>query len=299
MASTPENNLERELSPRILVTGADGQLGRELADIFQPDEAVFANRSKLDITDADAVNAFISHGGFTHIVNCAAYTAVDSAEDHPEECHKVNVAGVANIVNAIKEKDIQLIHISTDFVFDGKKVAPYTETDSTMPLSVYGLTKLDSEKIVTENRPDAVILRTGWLYSSYGHNFVKTILRNARDGKTLKVVDDQTGTPTYAADLARIIATIVRQRAFPGGIYHYSSDGQTNWFEFAVTILASAFPDFHNISPVTSGTFGAKAQRPTYSVLDKSKITGVLKTDIPHWQTALAQCLAKIDINTL
>lgn len=282
----------------ILVTGAHGQLGWELSKILNPDEAVFVDRDELDITNAEAVNKYLSKTKFTHIVNCAAYTAVDKAESDEEVCRKVNAEGVKNIVEAIKGYKTRLIHISTDFVFDGKKDEPYTEEDEVNALSVYGRTKAEGEEFILRDRSDAIIIRTGWLYSAHGNNFVKTMLRLASGGKRLKVINDQQGTPTWAADLASAIKTIIYSDEWRQGIYHFSNMGQTSWYGLAEEIFKNKYPEAH-LEPCTTEEYATAAKRPAYSVLDKSKIVKIYNIQIPIWQDSLKNCLANIDLSHL
>ena len=299
--SAQKDNIE-DNKLRILVTGAYGQLGHELREAFEAagiTSVVYVDRDVLDLTDGDSVRNFMASERFTHIVNCAAYTAVDKAEAEADVCRGVNVAGVKNIVDAIKGSGTKLIHISTDFVFDGKKRSPYTEADATGPLSVYGQTKLESERYVVENLPsDGIVLRTSWLYSSHGHNFVKTILRRALSGQPLRVVDDQTGTPTYAADLAEAILSIILSEKTTAGLFHFSNIGETTWYGFACEILKAANLSAE-ISPCSTSEYVTAAVRPAYSVLDKSKIIDTYNLSIPEWRRSLARCMEKIDLKAL
>lgn len=268
-------------------------MGSELTEALRGLDVTSAPRSVLDITDGQAVADFIGTGRFTHVVNSAAYTAVDRAESDAETCRRVNVDGVENIVRAIGNTATKLIHISTDYVFDGKGDAPYAETDAPRPLSVYGLSKLESEKVISEHDVPAVVIRTGWLYSSYGRNFVKTILKMGAEGKRLRVVADQTGTPTCAADLAQAIRSIILAPEWIPGVYHYGGEGRTTWFGFARTILELAGITAE-IEPCSTAGYGAAAERPAFSVLDKSKIKRIYGIDIPYWKDSLRSCLEKI-----
>lgn len=288
--------------PKVLVTGSTGGLGSEVVARLSADAdapcVVALNHSDLDITDAGAVDSIIANGNFDFVVNCAAYTAVDRAESEPDRCHAVNVTGVRNLATALQRHEAhrpcRLIHISTDYVFDGTKRHPWIETDSPHPLSVYGRSKLESEKVITESGIDAVIIRTGWLYSAHGHSFVRTILENALQGRALRVVNDQFGTPTYAADLADAIARVLAARGtFPGGIYHYAGEGECTWFEFAAKILDMTGIDIPLTSCATDG-YPTPAKRPPYSVLDKTKIKAHLGIDLPNWTDALGRMLTAI-----
>ena len=279
---------------KLLVTGSNGQLGQELkhlADSLPQLKTVFTDREELDITDDEAVKDFVWKGEFSHIINCAAYTAVDRAESEPDLCHAINVVGAKNLAEVAKRHGVALIHISTDFVFDGSTNTPYKEEDPTAPLSVYGKTKRDSEKAVLTEAPCSIVIRTGWLYSSFGHNFVKTIMKLARQGKSLKVVDDQTGTPTYARDLASLLLRIVTTDRIPSGIYHYSNLGQTTWHDFAAKIMEYS-SEKSPLSACSTVEYGAPAQRPAFSVLDKSKIMNAMGVDIPQWDESLQKCIA-------
>ena len=286
------------MSQRVLVTGANGQLGWELSRILNPGESVFVDRDALDITDAQAVGQFLREHAFDYVVNCAAYTAVDRAEVEAEACRRINVGGIRNLAQALRGTHTRLIHISTDFVFDGLKETPYVETDAVAPLSVYGKSKTESEKILFDTLPSALVIRTGWLYSAHGHNFVKTMLRVAASGTPLKVVDDQCGKPTWAADLARAIKAIIDSAKWQPGVYHFSNQGETTWYGFAREICDIAYRDA-KLSPCTTAEYPTAAKRPAYSVLDKTKITSTYPNVIvPHWRDSLLRCLKEIE-NTL
>ncbi len=283
----------------ILVTGAGGQLGRHLLRTLTPlGEVMGVGHGDMDITDPDAVRAMLNGGAFTHVVNCAAYTAVDRAETERDAAYRTNALGPENLAEACKASGVKLIHISTDFVFDGSKREPYTEADQPNPLSVYGASKLEGEQKVIAANPDAVIIRTGWLYSEEGHNFVRTIARNMLMGKALRVVNDQKGTPTYAADLADAIARIVASEAWLPGIYHYANIGTATWYDFACAIRDHVAPE-GTITPCSTAEYPTPATRPTYSVLDKSKITRTFNLAIPDWRASLARCLVALDVNSL
>ena len=279
---------------RILVIGSNGQLGRELKEYFarhggEDLNIVYADRSVVDITDLRKLLDFISRGNFSHIVNCAAYTAVDRAEKDKEECWKVNFEGVRNLVACIKNTSIRLIHISTDYVFDGKKKdSDYSEDDTPSPLSEYGRSKLAGEEVVLKECPHGIVIRTGWLYSAHGHNFVKTIIEKAKQGQSLKVVNDQWGTPTQAADLASTIATIIQSERWTPGVFHYSGSGATTWYDFATEILKLAGITVP-IVPCRSIELNQLATRPQRAVLSKAKIESVYGVEIPRWQDSLAK----------
>lgn len=282
---------------KILVTGAKGQLGRELHDALEkraPGITTYVDVDELDITDRKAVEAFVSGQGFTHIVNCAAYTAVDRAEEEKLQCAAVNIDGVANLARAAEEVDAKILHISTDYVFDGKTYLPYSESDKVNPVSQYGTTKRKGETSLLGLAPSAVIIRTGWLYSPHGHNFVKTILKNSRTEPSLRVVCDQLGTPTYAADLAEAIVTVLFSRQWTPGILNYSNEGVCSWYDFAVAIQRIAGITDCPVRPIASKDYPTAAERPFYSVLDKSRFRATYSIPIPHWEESLERCLRRM-----
>jgi len=284
----------------ILVTGSRGQLGNELRERsarYSGYNFVFTDVSELDITDAVATAAFIREISPSWIINCAAYTAVDRAEDEEERATLINGAGVEHLVSALAGTDCRLIHISTDYVFDGSRTVPYSEHDEPSPASAYGRSKLAGEKAAMR-WPNTIIIRTSWLYSSYGSNFVKTILGKAGSSESISVVFDQTGSPTYAADLAAalldIISGVIQNRhLFVPGIFNYSDEGVCSWFDLATEIVSAAGSQCRVI-PVRSSAYPSKVNRPAYSVLDKSKITEYYDLNIPHWRTSLNDCISKI-----
>lgn len=295
-------NESNHLKPcRLLVTGAAGQLGNEVRKCFSGDGAFdidYMDRSSLDITDAAAVRKTISERDYDFIVNCAAYTAVDKAESERELCRRINVDGPSNIAAATKGTKTRIMHISTDYVFDGNSSIPYREDSVPNPLSFYGLTKLEGEKKLLSMAPDSIILRTGWLYSAEGHNFLRTILNKALKGDSLTVVDDQTGSPTYAADLVAVIKKILTSDARLSGIFNCTNEGQTTWFGFANEILKAANIG-GSVKPCSSADYPTAAVRPRFSVLDKTKIKEALRLEIPSWQDALKRCVAETDTKTL
>ncbi|HOU95274.1 MAG TPA: dTDP-4-dehydrorhamnose reductase [Bacteroidales bacterium] len=283
--------------PLILITGANGQLGMELKKIsvnYPEYRFIFTDFETLNITDAEITKKFITEIKPDWIVNCAAYNLVDKAEEKPDEAFKVNSEGVMNIVNAIKNSPCRFIHFSTDYVFDGKSNRPYIETDIPNPLSKYGASKLEGERNALKNR-HSMVIRTSWLYSAFGNNFVKTIIKKAKENASLKVVNDQTGTPTWAADLANAVIKIIHDitrnnTTFTGGIYHYSNEGECTWFNFAKTILN--FVEINcNVEPVSSDNYPTIALRPHYSVLSKKKIIDTYKIRIPKWDISLKKCI--------
>lgn len=285
----------------ILVTGASGQLGseiRELSTRYSGYEFIFADIGEFDLTDAGATATFIAANRPSWIINCAAYTAVDKAEDEEEMATIINAGGVANLVSALKGTDCRLIHISTDYVFDGSSTVPYTEHDTPSPVSAYGRSKLAGEKIAL-TWPGTMIIRTSWLYSSYGNNFVKTILRKGGSSQDISVVFDQTGSPTYAADLANaimeIISGVIRNKHnFVPGVFNYSNEGVCSWYDLAIEIIREAGSKC-SVIPVRSSAWPSKVKRPAYSVLDKTRIKESFNITIPHWRTSLNNCISKIN----
>jgi dTDP-4-dehydrorhamnose reductase len=281
----------------ILVTGANGQLGnaiRRIAPKYNEYVFEFTDVDTLDICNPAQVDGFIRTRNIRYVLNCAAYTAVDRAEDEAELCLRINRDAVHNIGRAAQAEGCRVIHVSTDYVFDGHGTRPYRESDATAPQSVYGLSKLEGEKALLKACPaDAVILRSAWLYSEFGHNFVKTMLRLGREREEVDVVSDQIGTPTYAGDLAAAMLTIIEQAeraAFVPGIYHYSGQGACSWYEFAskiMTLVGLAC----RVRPVATGDYPTRALRPAYSVLCKEKIKQVYQVETPDWETSLGRCL--------
>lgn len=282
----------------ILVTGANGQLGWELRNVrnFPADSPPdFTDVDELDITDYKAVEKMFSKNKYEFAINAAAYTAVDAAETDEENARRINVYGVENLANICTKYNTKLIHISTDYVFDGRTYIPYTEESQVNPVSIYGKTKLEGEQKILENKTDAVIFRTSWLYSSHGNNFVKKILKYGTELDELKIVFDQIGTPTYAADLANLISTVIQKtnenpEIFKNGIYNYSNEGVASWYDFAFEIFEIA-DIYCNIQPVDTSQFTTSAVRPPFSVLDKRKVKQQFEIQIPHWRESLLECM--------
>ncbi len=273
----------------VLVTGAKGQLGlciNELAIQHPKIKFTFTSSKELDITDVIALKTVFNTNSFDYCINCAAYTAVDKAEHEKEQAFNVNVNGVKNLATLCKEKDVVLIHISTDFVFDGYASKPYKEKDTTNPLSVYGKTKLKGEEEIKSILKRYFIIRTSWLYSEYANNFMKTMLRLGQERKELNVVSDQIGTPTYAKDLADVLLTIIDQDSNAYGLYHYANKGVTSWFGFAQQIFNLANIDIR-LNNIPTIAYPTPAARPKYSVLSKNKIIDSLKIKIPNWEESL------------
>ena len=290
---------------KVLITGSYGQLGSEIRDLasgYENLECVFKDLPKLDICDTEVLNTFIIDQHINAVINCAAYTAVDKAEEDLVTASKVNAKGVLNLVNALKKVDGKLIHISTDYVFDGNHSQPYKESDPVSPIGVYGETKRAGELAVLNSSIDAIVIRTSWLYSAYGNNFVKTMLRLGNEKKSIQVVSDQKGTPTFAKDLAKTCLDILSNTdstsiSKKGKIYHYSNEGVTSWYDFAIDIMEISNIDC-NIIPIETKDYPTQAIRPLYSVLDKSKITSDFKVTIPHWRDSLTNCIKKINHNS-
>lgn len=278
----------------IWVTGASGQLGMALRQkgFSFWDEVFYTDKEELDITDRDAVRQFVVGHEIDTIINCAAYTAVDLAEEEPEKAEKINTLAVANLAEVAQKEDCLLIHISTDYVFDGHTNVPYTEKDTPAPKNMYGKTKWAGEQAIIKSGCWHIIIRTSWLYSWEGNNFVKTILRLADERSEINVVNDQFGSPTYAEDLADAIISIManEERIEHEGIYHFSSEGVCSWYDFALQIIKVAKKDC-KVNPVTTAEYPVKAIRPAYSVLDKTKIRKIFGIRIPEWQESLGRML--------
>lgn len=282
---------------KILITGANGQLGRELHASLErqlPGQTVYTDAEQLDITDARQVEDFISTGNFTHIVNCAAYTAVDKAESDQTMCYRINADAVCNLASVAAKCGCKVIHISTDYVFDGRAHSPYRETDKVNPLSNYGASKRKGEMVLLSLCPDAIIIRTAWLYSTTGHNFVKTMLKFGRENKEIRVVSDQVGTPTYASDLAEVIVGILRARQWTPGIFHFTDEGVCSWYDFSKAIFRYAGIRNCKVIPINTEDYPTAAVRPPYSVLDKTTIKKTYGIEIPHWEESLALCIARL-----
>ena len=283
----------------ILVTGADGQLGREIRTLGAASRHryFFTDVADLDITDANTVRRFVENERIDAIVNCAAYTNVDKAEEEVETADRINREAVRNLAEAAKACDATLFHISTDYVFGGVGNTPFREEDPTAPLGMYGKTKLAGEEAIVASGCKHLVFRTAWLYSPYGRNFLKTMLQLTADKPELQVVFDQVGTPTCAADLARVIFDRIESGDYAGreGFYHFSNEGVCSWYDFAHEIAALAgHTSSCKIRPCHSAEFPSKVQRPNFSVLDKTKIKTTFGIDIPHWRDSLVRCMATL-----
>lgn len=285
----------------VLVTGANGQLGtsiHRLSGSYRSFRFLFTDVDSLDICNAESVDAFIQAHPVDYIVNCAAYTAVDKAEENRELCEQINRDAVANLAVAAKRCEAKMLHVSTDYVFDGTACVPYQETDTTNPQSVYGSTKRAGEKALLEICPDAVIVRTAWLYSEYGNNFVKTMLRLGSEHEEIRVVFDQVGSPTYATDLALALLTILEQAEqgqYQPGIYHFTDEGVCSWYDFTVKIIQLAGLQAR-VLPIESKDYPTKAVRPHFSVLNKQKIKSSYGLVIPHWEESLRKCMENMNV---
>ncbi len=284
---------------KVLVTGSKGQLGmsiKKLSPEFPDYQFIYTDVEELNITKADDIRKFIAKTKPDAIINCAAYTAVDKAEEEPEKAHLLNVTAPGLLAKAASEKDILLIHISTDFIFGGDRKTSYKEEDHAVPESVYAKTKADGEQAVIKNSKRTVIFRTSWLYSEFGHNFVKTILRIAKERPEINVVDDQIGTPTYATDLAEtILGFLTELTKIKQGteVLHYSNEGTASWYDFAKEIVQQSGLKC-KVNPISTEQYPLPAKRPAYSVLDKSKIKSKYGISIPDWKDSLERCLKVI-----
>jgi len=281
----------------IIVFGAGGQLGQCLKNCAEEQglsSIYFPPKSEADILDNDVLKNVFEIYKPAFVINCAAYTAVDNAEDDAETALKINKTGVENISRLCVEYNTTLIHVSTDFVFKGDKSTPRTENDATEPIGVYGRTKLAGEQAVQDILKKYFIIRTGWLYSEFANNFAKTMLRLAADRKELKIIADQAGTPTYAGDLAACILHIIQSKNETYGVFHYGNEGIASWYDFSKAIFDIAGTKI-KVVPIKTEEYKTKAQRPAYSVLDKTKIKTVFEMEIPYWRDSLVACISKLE----
>ena len=280
----------------ILITGANGQLGNEMRVVSAEQEQLtyhFTDVAELDICDIEAIERYVVDHAIDCIVNCAAYTNVNKAEEDTELCDKLNHLAPANLARVAAKHQIGLIHVSTDYVFNGEHYVPHKEDEPTCPNSVYGATKLAGEQAILSIHPEAVVIRTAWLYSTFGNNFVKTMLRLGSERKELGVVFDQIGTPTYARDLARTIQHIMVKGIVPG-IYHYSNEGVCSWYDFTKMIFALGGITTCQLKPLHTDEYPTPAARPHYSVLDKTKIKQTYGIDDPYWVDSLRECISSV-----
>lgn len=277
----------------ILITGANGQLGNEMQVVAKENPQYhyfYTDVNELDITNEQAILTFVEKNEIDLIVNCAAYTAVDKAEDNEDLCHKLNAVAPGYLAKAAETRHAGMIQISTDYVFDGTQHIPYKEDQTTCPDSVYGTTKLEGERQVLNNCTNSLIIRTAWLYSIYGNNYVKTMIRLGKEKEQLGVIFDQIGTPTYANDLARAIFAIIN-KGIVRGIYHFSDEGVCSWYDFTIAIHRLAGIKTCKVKPLHTEEYPTKANRPHYSVLDKTKIKNTFGIEIPHWEESLKRCI--------
>lgn len=285
-------------SKKILITGANGQLGSEMRRLgaVSPNEYLFTDVAELDITNKEAVMSFVAQNEVDIIVNCAAYTNVDKAEDDEATAELINATAVRNLAEAMKSVDGTLFHVSTDYVFGAEGNTPRSEDMPLNPLGAYGRTKLHGELAIAEVECRAIIIRTAWLYSEFGNNFLKTMLRLTAEKESLNVVFDQVGTPTYAGDLALAIFSIIEGDVYAGneGVYHFSNEGVCSWYDFATEIAMAAGHDKCKVQPCHSSEFPSKVTRPAFSVLDKTKIKTTFGIEIPHWRDSMLYCLQRL-----
>jgi len=286
----------------ILITGANGQVGNEFQHIAQSSAAtfLFTDYQDLDITDTAAVNTYFEKNKIDYCVNCAAYTAVDKAESEPIRAFAINVTGSKNLATACAQQGIPFVQLSTDYVYHNAQNTPFKETDITNPQGVYAQTKLDGDRVALEANPKSIVIRTSWVYSTYGHNFVKTMKKLGTDRDRLTIVFDQIGSPTYARHLANAIMDIITQIADGSkseadyhGVFHYSNEGVCSWYDFAEAIFRIEGIDCENV-PIESKDFPTPASRPPFSLLNKGKIKATFGLNIPHWRQALTECLANL-----
>lgn len=284
---------------KVLITGSKGQLASEIKELtsnYSQLEFVFKDLPDLNICDADLLNTFILENNINAVINCAAYTAVDEAEDDVEIAKEVNSIGVLNLIKALNIVDGKFIHISTDYVFNGDNSKPYKESDKVSPIGVYGETKRAGELYVINSDIDSIVIRTSWLYSSYGNNFVKKMLRLGVEKDSLNVICDQIGTPTYARDLAKTcldILSVPNRISKKSKVYHYSNEGVASWYDFAIAIMELGSLNC-KVRPIETKDFPSSAKRPHFSVLNKSRIKTDFKVIIPHWRNSLKNCIEKI-----
>lgn len=284
------------MQPTILVTGSNGQLGKELqqlAVVYPQYKFVFASREDLKLHHFPLVENFFLATKPQYCINCAAYTAVDKAQSEKDMAMLVNGEAVGHLAAICKKYQTKLIHISTDYVFDGESETPYKEDDTTNPKNVYGASKLLGEQLCMKENADSIIIRTSWVYSSFGHNFVKTMMRLMSERNEINVVSDQIGSPTYAADLAKTILDIIASGKWESGIYHYSNEGKISWYEFAVAIKELTGSNC-SINPIPTSAYPTPAKRPHYSLLDKERIKAVFQITVPSWKRSLQRCIAAI-----
>lgn len=282
--------------PKILITGANGQLGNEfrmLESGYPGYEFIFLSRQELSISNVDSVEEVFEKHRPDWCVNCAAYTAVDKAESEKDLAKAINAAAAGILAETCAQYGTRFIHISTDYVFNGSSAQPYREDDATGPINTYGHTKLLGERLVMQYNPESIIIRTAWVYSFFGNNFVKTMMRLMKERESINVVDDQIGSPTYAADLAQAIMHIISQGGEANGIFHYSNEGRISWYEFALAIK-DLTGSRCQVNPIPSSQYPTPAKRPQYSLLDKAKIASTFLLPIAQWRDSLEICVRKL-----
>lgn len=288
------------MAKTILVTGANGQLGNEMQVVSKQYPAynfLFVDKDGLPIDDFETTQKYFDNHSIDVCVNCAAYTAVDRAETEKAKAFAINGSAVGNLAKLCKENNALFIHVSTDYVFDGTATSPYKEDNAVNPIGVYGVSKLQGEELAQQNNPASVIIRTSWVYSSFGNNFVKTMLRLMKERESINVVNDQRGCPTYAADLAKAIMDIISGTVVTPGIYHYSDHGIITWFDFAVAIRELSASNCI-VNPISTSQYPTPAKRPAYSVLDTTKIRDTFNVVIPEWEVSLKKCITLITHNS-
>lgn len=281
---------------KIVITGASGQLGKELQVIssaYPEFNFIFLSKEDLPIDHNDEVQQFFLRTQPAYCINCAAYTAVDKAESQKDIAFLINAQSTGSLAAICQSSGVKLIHISTDYVFDGNSSKPLKEEDPTSPINVYGASKLKGEELALQNNDDTIIIRTSWLYSSFGNNFVKTMIRLMKEKDSVNVINDQLGSPTYAADLSKTIMQIISSEKFLKGIYHYSNEGEITWYDFALAIRALT-GSACKVNPIPTSQYPTAAKRPSYSLLDKTKIKAVYGVDIPFWNSSLAKCINQL-----
>ena len=282
--------------PIILVTGSNGQLGKELKEAsgaFSAFDFLFVSREELPLQETNTIIHFFETYRPAYCINCAAYTAVDKAETEVDRAFLINGESVGNLASVCEQFATRLVHISTDYVFDGSSATPLREDDPTNPINIYGASKLLGEQLALKLHADTIIVRTSWVYSEFGNNFVKTMIRLMREKDTIGVINDQVGSPTYASDLAIVILRIIGNGKFIPGIYNYSNEGQISWFDFAVAIRELTGSPC-TLRPIPASQYPTPARRPHYSLLDKAKIREVYNADVPDWKDSLIACIGKI-----
>jgi dTDP-4-dehydrorhamnose reductase len=289
------------MSVKIIVTGSNGQLGselRELASSFPDHHFVFLAREDFSITDKNAFRTILEQHRPDYLINCAAYTAVDKAESEKELADQVNGIAVGTLAILCHEFGTRFVHISTDYVFKGDQSTPLKETAAVDPVNAYGASKLLGEQLAMQHNPDSMIIRTSWVYSAYGKNFVKTMMRLMKEKESISVVNDQIGSPTYAADLAELIMHIIDSKKWKEGIYHFSNEGIISWFDFA-TEIRSLIHSACIVSPITTEQFPTPAKRPHFSVMDKTKIQQTFAVSLKNWKESLRLCISKINSSAI